>query len=314
MSIPTNLHQDHKLIDTTSECSQTQRHAGSQMKVSLHTHVKDSITSVDSGLEASIHSQALSYTYPFLDTKSMSEDEVEILKGRLYNEFTHINRQYSTLKVGVIRSLNERGITPKQLSTVLMDLHVKGRTNCPPLQDQLDKIRREESIDDAFYTLRSYDSFFNYHIVKHIIDNLGNESDKAKLEQYERALDEYCQRNIYECPHFSTSDPNKRQLVLKVDEQAYQLFTLESLRAFRANLVQVLGLEEHTLLVYTVEKGCLKITFQIPHFVVDVILSLTAEQKVELRKLGVIQVISDKYTFDLNPQKPKVPVHVSIIL
>ena len=84
-----------------------------------------------------------------------------------------------------------------------MDLHVKGRTNCPPLQDQLDKIQREESIDDAFSTLHSCDSFFNYHTVKHIIDNLGNESDKSKLKRYERALDEYCQRNIWVSTFFN---------------------------------------------------------------------------------------------------------------
>ena len=287
----------------------SQTETSHHVKKSLRTmpSEQNSISSVDSELEGRLSSEPFSHSYPFLNVKAMNDSEIIVLKGQLTNDYRCICDQYSDLTRGVIRSLNERGITPEQLSSVLMDLNtfsVKKSIHYPLLQDQLDELQKEESIDEAFYMLRSYGSFFDCYILKHIINTLGTENDKAKLEQYERALYEYCQRNIFECPHFSNSDPNKRQLVLKVDEIVTKSFTLNALSAFRAKLADVLGMEIHTLLVYNVEAGChLQITFQVPHFVVDTMISLTTEQKVELRKLGVIKVIIGHYTLDLSPQQ-----------
>ena len=314
-SVPTKVHQD-QLSSICAPSERSQSLVGSQIGVSLHENEslhtglkQDSITSVDSGLDASLGSEALSYSYPFLNVKGMSENEVVILKGRLTNDYRRINDQYSTLIRGVVRSLNERGATPKQLSFVLRDLNtfsVKKSTSYSLLEDRLDDIRKEESNDEAFYILRSYGSFFDCYILKHIVNNLGTGNDKANLEQYEKALYDYCKRNIFECPHFSNSDPNKRQLVLKVDEIVTTSFTLNTLSTFQANLAEVLGLEEHTLLLHSVEAGCLKITFQVPCFVVDAIFSLSAVQELELRNLGVIKITCGQRTIDLIPEQLKV--------
>ena len=327
-SVPTKLHQDHKLSLCMSSDQRSQSFDRSQLGTSFHVNdeagsKQDSITSesVDSVLEASIGSEALSYpcTYRFLDVKGMSENKVIELKYRLSEDYKSISIQYSTLNQGVIRSLNERDVTPKQLSVVLMDLNifpVKKRTNSPLLQDHLEAIREQESIDDAFYILHSYGSFFDCYVLKHIVNSLGTESDKARLKQYEEDLHNYCKRNIFECPHFSNSDSSKSHMVLKVDEVVTRMYTLNALRDFRTKLAEILGLEGHALLLHTVEEGCLKITFQVPRFVVGAIVSLTTEQKTELRNLGVNKVTCGQYSFSLIPQQPEVclTLHVYVYL
>lgn len=320
--MPTKLYQDHKLSLCMLSDQRSHSLDRSQLGATFHVNEslheaglkQDSITSessVDSVLEASIGSEALSYpcSYRFLDVKGMSENKVVELKHRLSEDYKSISIRYSTLKQGVIRSLNERSVTPKQLSIILMDLNtfpVKKRTNSPLLQEQLEEIRKQESIDDAFYILHSYGSFFDCYILKHIVSSLGTESDKAKLKQYEEDLHNYCKRNIFECPHFSNSDSSKTQMVLKVDEIVTRMYTLNALRDFRENFATILGLEGHALLLHTVEEGCLKITFQVPHFIVDTIVSLTTEQKTELRNLGVIKVTCGQCTIALIPQQAEV--------
>ena len=320
--VPTNFTQSaqhSQSLDGSQIKGLSRTEASHHVNKSLCTRSEqNSISFVDSELDARISSEALSHSYPFLDVKTMNDSEIIILKGRLTNDYRRICDQYNDLTRGVIRSLTERGITPEQLSSVLMDLNtfsVKKSVHCPLLQDQLDEIRKEESIDEAFYImLRSYGSFFDCYILKYIVNALGTENDKAKLEQYERALYEYCQRNVFECPHFSNSDPNKLQLVLKLDEIVTKSFTLNALSAFQAKLADVLGMEVHTLLMCNVEAGChLQITFQVPHFVVDTVISLTTEQKVELRKLGVIKVIVGHYTLDLSPYQSMVCCYNIII-
>lgn len=322
-SVPPRVHQEPKLssVHTPVQHSQSLIESGVQgphvqtesLKYRPHCDSSSSVDSVLAPSDVSVSSGT--FVYPFLDLKEMSEDETIILKGRLTNDYKRINGQYNSLVQNVIHSLSLRGTTPKQLSLVLMNLNTfsikKNVSNCPLLQDQLDKVKMAESIGDAFYILRSYTSFFDYYILGHIVDHLGTDDDRDELKRYRCDLNDYCQRNVFECPHFSNSDPHRTNLVMKVDEIVIESFTLNALNAFRVTLAEVLGLERHTLLLYTVETGCLKLTFQVPQFAVADIFSLTAEQRVALGSLGVFQLICSQRKLDLStPQQPKVCTYI----
>ena len=125
-----------------------------------------------------------------------------------------------------------------------------------------------------------------------------------------RELNEYCQRSVFECPQFSSSDPSHHtDLVMKVDKIVTESFTLNALNTFRVSLAEVLCLQKHTLLLRTVEKGCVQLAFQVPHFVVDAIISITAEQRAQLRSLGVVKLTCSQYSVDLSTsQQPKVMI------
>ena len=62
------------------------------------------------------------------------------------------------------------------------------------------KLKVAETIPKVFMILNDYFSFFNYHIIEHIIKELGTEEDEAELQWYK---EDYAKRRIFECmPEF----------------------------------------------------------------------------------------------------------------
>ena len=125
----------------------------------------------------------------------------------------------------VIKSLSDRKVNPEDLAIVLMNLNAytvcKDSTNQPLLRDCLSKVRNASNLNEAFYILHPYGSFFDYHIISRIMNsNVCTNDDREKPNQYTKRLDEYCKRSIFECPCLAHSDvdsdfPNCK-LVLKV--------------------------------------------------------------------------------------------------
>ena len=230
-------------------------------------------------------------SYKYLDLKGMSELEQRTLKGRLTNDYKRITCLYSNLNQHIIQSLKDRAISPKQLSRVLMNLsafRVQKSDHRPLLANDLDNIRDAEEVEDAFYILRSYGSFFDFHVVKHIVDStLCTDDDREELEKYKDELDKYCRRSVFECPHIDNPDPKFQTFVMKVDDVVLKSWEMKALDAFRVELAEALGLEGHTLQLCSVEMGCLELTLQVPPCVVESLLPLTSEQKLTLKNLGV---------------------------
>ena len=267
-----------------------------------------------SKLGHSEHSTDHGPSFKFLDVENMSEIEKNSLIGRLTNDYMRIAVHYSELNQHVIRSLKDRVVTPKQLSRVLMNFSAfrvqKGNVK-PLLAHHLDEIRNTEDIDDVFYILRSYGSFFDCHVLRHIVkSDLCTDDDRTELQKYEKELDVYCQRSVYECPHVANSDSQFSKFVLKVDDEVLKSFELKAVNAFRVKLAEAFDLEPHTLRLCSVEDGCIQLTFQIPHFVVDSIFPITAEQEEVLRGLGVTTLMcGESWLYNLEvpqTQKPKV--------
>lgn len=253
-------------------------------------------------------------SYKFLDLKEMTDLEKRTLKGRLTNDYKRITDHYSKLNQHVILSLKKRAVSPKQLSGVLMNLsafRVQKHDVSSLLADRLDEIRDAESVDDVFYIWRPYGSFFDCHVIKHIVNsNLCTDSDREVLEKYQKDLDSYCQRSVFECPHIANPDPKFQTFVMKVDDVVLKSSEMKAIDAFRVELAEACGLEGHTLHLCSVEEGCLQLTFQIPPSVVDLLFPLTAEQKVALKGLGIMKLTcGDSWVHDFttsHPQPPKV--------
>ena len=197
---------------------------------------------------------------------------------------------------------------------VLMHLHAFGvqRHNVKPLlADCIDEIESTD-INGAFRILRSYGSFFDYYVLKHIVEShLCTNGDRSELQRYEKMRENYCRRSVFECPSVinTTQRANLRSFVIKADESVFDSYEMEALNVFRVNVAIVFGLEGHTLLLHTVEKGCLQLTFQIPHFVEDILFPITTKQQQTLRNLGVARITCGDHDIDLqNPVKIKVSV------
>ena len=240
-------------------------------------------------------------SYPFLDMRGMSESEKSSLCGKLTNDYQRINSSYLKLNQNIRKSLKDRHITTRQLAEVLLELNTfslrKHDENKPLFAEHLDKA---EDIYSVFKILRPYGSFFDCHVIKHIVhSHLCTDEDREKLKKYSKKLDEYCQRSVFECPHFATpdQDPKFRKLVMKMDDDIKSSFTIKALDAFRYRLATRLHLEGHTLRLCSVEEGCLQLVFQIPNFVKDEIFPLSHEEERELEKLHIQRLECDGSQF-----------------
>ena len=168
----------------------------------------------------------------------------------------------------------------------------------PVFQMFSEKLQNAGSIEKVLFVIRDNFSFFNYHVIEHIVSKLGTDQDKAELRNYKEEFDRYSKRRVFEClPVFGpVSEPNHVKLVLKIDS-VYEQFTLEAVKNFQYRLNGILHVSQGVLRLCQVEEGCFQLTFQVPLFVQQEIFPLSSEQEGALVAEGVIKLTCGNYEF-----------------
>ncbi len=217
----------------------------------------------------------------------MKATDVFILKGRLYEDFCRITREFSKFRTAVCESLIDRNVPVQKLVRVLRDLRAFSHvhTDTPLLGRCWPEISAAKSVDDIFDITTDYVSFFNFQITEHIVESLGTHQDKVLLSEYTKKRDEYCKRNIFECPSYSTLCIEEAILVMKVE--GIEDYSMKHLAGLISHISRALSVESHSLTLCTVEKGCVKLMCQIPLCVQDSIFPLNNANLGELMDIGV---------------------------
>lgn len=235
--------------------------------------------------------------FPTLAAKHLSESDRKLLSGEITTQFHQISKKYASLTSSLRASLKQQGITPAQLAEKLMDLEgflplregVKRRL----LENRVSEFSEARSIEEIFRILKEYCSFYNHEIIEYIVEELGMKDDKAKLEKYREDFTEYCRRSVFECPFSSGSEKSSHfvDLVMKVDSDTMiEPYTVKALELFHTQVAKLLQVTKYTLHLWSVEQGCLKLTFHIPRFLKTVIFPLNADQRSSLKELGVAKL------------------------
>ena len=149
-----------------------------------------------------------------------------------------------------------------------------------------------KSLDEAFFEIRNYVSFFNHAIVEHIITQIGSKEDENNLAKFKAEFEVYSKCHVYRCPpHVYGSEAKHWQtdLVLKISENCYREFALNQIPYICMAVANVLGVQPHTL--------------HLPNFVADVVFSkeLSIEQERALVKEGIFQLNCNGYQFLQSP-------------
>ena len=243
-------------------------------------------------------------SFPYLKVKEsgLSPEQQEGLRIRLCVESEDIVRKFGHLHSRVYESLCERNVPVDKLVTHLLSLGafdpVHKESQKPALQTFFQELRNAKSIEDVLYIIRDCISFFNYHVIEHIVNELGTDQDRVELQNYEKEFDQYSKRRVYECPTVcgSKSDAGHVDLVMKVDS-VYEDFTLKELKKFQYRLSTILHISPSVLRLCQVEEGCLQLIFQVPSFVQQEIFPLSSEQESALAAEGVIRLTCGDYQF-----------------
>ena len=247
-----------------------------------------------------------SANFPYLNLSGLTHEQQQELRGRLQFESQQIMIQFQELVSATIESLMRRNVPLIKLQSHLMVLGafdpVFKETQVPVFRHCLKELRAADTIPKVFLILNDYFSFFNYHIIEHIINNLGTFEDKAKLQKYKDDFNQYAKRRIFECqPEFGPiSDTDHADIFLKVDSQ-YESYTVEEIERFRLKLSEILHISPQGILrLCRVDEGCIQLKFQIPFFVQQEIFPLSKEQERTLKAMSVIKLTCGTYQFSDN--------------
>ena len=242
-------------------------------------------------------------SFPYLDLSGLTHEQQQELRGRFQFESKEIMMRFQKLVSSTIKSFKRRNVPLDELVSHVMTLGafdpVFKEPQVPLFQYCFQRLEAADTIPKVFLALKDYLSFFNYHILEHIIEELGTEEDKAELLRYKEDFNQYAKRRVFECPPKlgPVSDADIADIFVKVDSQ-YDNYTVKQIEEFRQKLSKILHLSSQGILrLCRVDKGCFQLMFQVPTFVQQEIFPLSRQQEMALATVGVIRLTCGDYQF-----------------
>ena len=244
-------------------------------------------------------------SFPYLDLSGLTHEQQQELRGRLRFESQEIMIRFQELVSATIKSFKRRCVPLDDLVSDVMTLGafdpVFKEPQMPVFRHCFKELKAADTIPKVFLVLNDYFSFFNYHIIEHIIKELGTEEDKAELQRYKEDFNQYAKRRVFECPpeFGQASNADHADIFVKVDSR-YDKYTVEQIEDFRQKLSKILHLSSEGILrLCRVDKGCFQLMFQMPSFLKHEIFSLSKQQENALAALGVIKLTCGEYQFQV---------------
>jgi len=253
---------------------------------------------------------------PYLYLSEVTPERNKVLETRLRTESKRINMQFQCLVSTALTSLKKQHVTVCDILPHVMtfgaDKPVLKNSQAPVFDERLNDLEKAGDLSEVFMGLKDYMSFFNYHLIEHIINGLGTEKDKAELKKYKTNFQQYAKRRVYECPpQFGpVSKVGHANILVKIDSR-YENYTLAEVEDFGQELNDLLGASSKGVLrLCWIQKGCFQLTFQIPSFVQQEIFPLSREQERALEAKGVIKLTCGEYQFQVSICIPHCLIHL----
>ena len=245
-------------------------------------------------------------SFPYLNLSGLTCEQQQELMGRLHFESEKIIMRFQELLSSTVKSLIRRNVSRDELLIHVMVLGafkpVFKESQVPAFHHCFKELKAADTIPKVFLVLKDYFSFFNYHIIEHIIKELGTEEDKAELQRYKDDFNQYAKRRIFEClPEFGpVSDADHADVFVKLDSQ-YDDYTVAEIKRFCHKLSEILHISSQGVLhLCRVDEGCFQLMFQVPLFVQQQIFPLSREQEKALANMGIIRLTCGEYQFLVN--------------
>ena len=239
-------------------------------------------------------SELPTFTFHCDNVEGLDEEERKQLYQNLYAESVEMMLKFQKLFSSLKRSLKTRNISSRDICSHVECLGslrpVFEDTGLPVLRQQIPKLQQAETVDGAMSVISGYCSFFNFHVLEPIVEELGSPEDAANLSDYKKDFSEYAKRHVFQCPSevgAMTSDDAKMFVTL---DDTFNKCSLNTLHLLCSDLRKVLNLSPGSgLKLCQIEPGSLKLTFQLPFSLLrdNTIFPLTKKQESALSNLGV---------------------------
>ena len=235
--------------------------------------------------------------FPYLELSKLDEDQKDDLIQRLSQETEKMIDSFCALLANTRFSLKAYEVTPLELACRVLELpaYISPNTLKPLMSDKVEELKNSRTIEESFLILQPHMSFFNFKLLKHIIEGkqTGSDEDRQQLEEYCKKFELYCRRRIVEVPpgtigQSSTNlvECKRRAFVITSDEKSLAELSLDDARKVKREIANILGLQSSTLYLHRIEEGSLIFVFSIPEFVAQELLPLNPSLKDALKKNG----------------------------
>ena len=149
------------------------------------------------------------------------------------------------------------------------------------LDEHREEIERAESISKIFNILSAYWNYITYEILEYIIKLYGTPDDEERLTNYNKELQKFCERRIFELPECGTGNGNAlspKQKKFNVKLNVRESIPFKELLRIRRKIAKVLHVNSAVLIIDCIYAGCVQLTFLIPKFLAQEIFPLSDEQ------------------------------------
>ena len=192
-------------------------------------------------------------SFPYLNLSGLTHQQKQELRGKLQFESQQILIRFQELVTATINSLKERCVPVDELVSCVMVLGVfhpvLKEQQLPVFQHYFKELKSADTIPKVFMILNDYFSFFNYHIIEHIIKNLGIAKDKAKLWEYQEKFNQYAKQRIFECPpEFGPVSNIEHANIFVLVDSYYDNYTVAQIEEFRHKLSVILNISSQGIL------------------------------------------------------------------
>ena len=234
------------------------------------------------------------------DIEGLDEEQRDKLNRELHFKTKALIFAFYKLLSDFCKSLEKRRIPIKRLKTHLKVIKaVTAASDTDEKEPALkDSLNAADDVDDIIGIIEHYSSFFDFKLVEDMIQKCGTENDKENLQEYDKLFLTYLSQRVCECPSSirESLGDDYVDLIIKLDS-SYEKSTLSSIKDLEVRLSQTLKVHTCLLNLCSIERGCIKLTFQIPYFLLETIFPLSAEQERSLIDEGIIQLICGKFRF-----------------
>ena len=240
--------------------------------------------------------------------QQLSSSEREELKGMLCDDVRKMKRLFGSLVTTTCDSVEER------IPVVKFAKHILALGAYDPAPEERDRSLLDEhrqeikgagSISEIFIILSAYWNYLSYEILEYIIEHYGTSDDAKRLKDYSVKLHDFCKRRIFEFPMpvrgngtENKSSPKQEELYVKLDVR--DDIPSEQFNQIKGRIAKILHVRPATLQIFSIDKGCVQLTFLIPKFVAQKIFPLSEEQTSALSKdVSLIRLECGDYTFEV---------------
>ena len=194
----------------------------------------------------------------------LPEEEAEAEEDyaeKFEKETRNVRTQFARLVNNTCRSFKKRNVTTTELILYLQNAHPLA------LKPRIDEMSKAVCLEQVFTIVTSQAcSWFDYEVMKDVVDYLGDADDKKRLDQYEANFRIFAEQRLPKGKKHievgSGARKGGKQLVIKIDKE-WDEVNFSDLDKIRGNLASIFGTRRSDLYLADIREGCIMVTFMI---------------------------------------------------